>query len=82
MWSAADSEMPKSGTNCRTGRCRLRCYEREFMFGLPRAPGIRALALPAMAGEGRANRAEGQAHRCRFGAAGLLPVYRAADGEV
>ncbi|MGN9920314.1 NUDIX domain-containing protein [Micromonospora palomenae] len=42
----------------------------------------RELVLPAMAGDSWVNCAQGHAHWGRFGAAGLLPVYRAADGEV
>ncbi|MFF3244273.1 glycosyltransferase [Streptomyces sp. NPDC002870] len=46
------------------------------------APRPQAPALPAMAGGGWVNCAQGHAHWGRFGAAGLLPVHRAADGEV
>ncbi|MDE3724908.1 zeta toxin family protein [Nocardiopsis sp. N85] len=42
----------------------------------PRAP-----ELPAMVGDGWVNCAEGHPHWGRFGAAGLLPVHRAANGE-
>ncbi|MEV6685084.1 NUDIX hydrolase [Streptomyces sp. NPDC051130] len=38
-------------------------------------------ALPAMAGDGWVNCAQGHGHWGRFGAAGLLPVHRAEDGE-
>ncbi|MFD7094732.1 NUDIX hydrolase [Streptomyces xanthophaeus] len=38
--------------------------------------------LPAMAGDGWVNCAQGHGHWGRFGAAGLLPVHRAPDGEV
>ncbi|WP_395294672.1 NUDIX domain-containing protein [Kitasatospora hibisci] len=46
--------------------------------------GVRSWArsLPAMLGDGWVNCAQGHAHWGRFGAAGLLPVHRAADGEV
>ncbi|WP_254877118.1 NUDIX domain-containing protein [Verrucosispora sp. NA02020] len=38
-------------------------------------------ALPAIAGDGWVNCAQGHAHWGRFGAAGLLPVHRSVDGE-
>ncbi|MEU6759781.1 NUDIX domain-containing protein [Streptomyces sp. NPDC046685] len=38
--------------------------------------------LPAMAGDGWVNCAQGHGHWGRFGAAGLLPAHRAPDGEV
>ena len=38
--------------------------------------------LPAMAGDGWVNCAQGHAHWGRFGAAGLLPVHRSVSGEV
>ncbi len=44
--------------------------------------GRQHLLLPAMAGDGWVNCAQGHAHWGRFGAAGLLPVHRAAKGEV
>ncbi|MFD4740147.1 NUDIX domain-containing protein [Streptomyces virginiae] len=37
--------------------------------------------LPAMAGDGWVNCAQGHGHWGRFGAAGLLPVHRGTDGE-
>ncbi|MEV8534709.1 NUDIX domain-containing protein [Streptomyces sp. NPDC051211] len=42
---------------------------------------VQAAALPAMAGDGWVNCAQGHGHWGRFGAAGLLPVHRGADGE-
>ncbi|OLT27035.1 hypothetical protein BJF83_19460 [Nocardiopsis sp. CNR-923] len=56
------------------------------------AAGIRALPargvprpkvpeMPAVTGDGWVNCAEGHSHWGRFGAAGLLPVHRAANGE-
>ncbi|MFJ6722228.1 NUDIX hydrolase [Streptomyces sp. NPDC091259] len=41
----------------------------------------RTTTLPAMAGDGWVNCAQGHGHWGRFGAAGLLPVHRGADGE-
>ncbi len=45
------------------------------------APRPRTPEVPAMAGDGWVNCAEGHPHWGRFGAAGLLPVHRAANGE-
>ncbi|MCK9871549.1 glycosyltransferase [Nocardiopsis dassonvillei] len=45
------------------------------------APRPRAPEMPAMTGDGWVDCAEGHAHWGRFGAAGLLPVHRAANGE-
>ncbi|MEV5950353.1 zeta toxin family protein [Streptomyces sp. NPDC051993] len=47
-----------------------------------RAPRPEAPELPTMAGEGWVNCAQGHAHWGPFGGAGLLPFYRAEDGEV
>ncbi|MFJ8627458.1 NUDIX domain-containing protein [Kitasatospora sp. NPDC093550] len=46
--------------------------------------GVRSWArsLPAMLGDGWVNCAQGHAHWGRFGAAGLLPVHRAANGDL
>lgn len=46
-----------------------------------RGTGFQSTVLPAMAGDGWVNCAQGHGHWGRFGAAGLLPVYREADGQ-
>lgn len=45
------------------------------------APRPQTPELPSMAGDGWVNCAEGHPHWGQFGAAGLLPVHRAANGE-
>ncbi|MEV2278309.1 glycosyltransferase family 4 protein [Nocardiopsis sp. NPDC049922] len=45
------------------------------------APRPQAPEMPAMTGDGWVNCAEGHPHWGRFGAAGLLPTHRAANGE-